>query len=96
MHEFISHFASIQKPKRITISLVRMQYRDDESLKALMTQFNEECIRIKDLIVFSAIMDLLRKIREEYFKRFLLKNKPKTMTELRLRVKKYINFDKAL
>lgn len=56
-----------------------------------MTQFNKECIGINDLIISLAIMALLRETRDKYFKRSLLKNRSKTMTELRLKVEKYIN-----
>lgn len=40
-------------------------------------------------------MTLLRGIRDEYFKRSFLNNKPKTTIELRLRVEKYINSEEV-
>lgn len=49
-----------------------------------MTQFNEDSIGVKDLIVSLAIMALLRGTKDEYFKRSLSKSRPKTMVELRL------------
>lgn len=52
-------------------------------LGVFIAQFNEKCIGIEDLTVSSAIIALLRGTRDEYFKRFLSKNKPKIMTELR-------------
>lgn len=40
-------------------------------------------------------MVLLKRTRDYHFKRSLSKNKPKTMTKMRVRVEKYINSKKA-
>lgn len=61
-----------------------------------MVRFNEECIEVFNLTVSLAIMTLLKGTRDEHFKRSLSKNGPKTMTKVRLRVEKYINFDEAM
>lgn len=83
-HEFISHFVSSHKSKKTTVSLFEIQQRKDKSLRASITWFNKECIRVEDLIVFSVIMALLKGTRNRHFKRSLSKSRPKTLTELRL------------
>lgn len=61
-----------------------------------MALFNEKYIRVEDLIVSLAIMTTLRGTRDEYFKSSLSKSQLKTMSDLRLLVEKYINFEEAL
>lgn len=40
-------------------------------------------------------MALLKGMRDKHFKCSLMKNRPKTITKLRLWIEKYINFDEA-
>lgn len=81
--EFISQFASSCKPKKTTVNLLGMQQKKDESLKVFMAQFNKECLWVSNLIIFLAIIALLKGIRDEFFNRFLSKNSPKAIIELR-------------
>lgn len=56
-----------------------------------MTRFNKEYVGIFDLTVSLAITTLLKGMKDEHFKWSFLKNRPKTITELRLQVEKYVN-----
>lgn len=44
-----------------------------------------------DLTIPLIVTNLLRDLKDEHFKIFFSKNAPKTMVELRLQAKKYIN-----
>lgn len=47
------------------------------------------------MTIYLTIITWLKEIRDKYFKRSLSKNRLKTITELTLRVEKYINFKES-
>lgn len=61
-----------------------------------MARFNKKYIGISNLIISLTVIALLKGTKNKYFKEYLSKNEPKTMTKLGLRVEKYIDSKKAL
>ena len=93
---FLRHFVGGQRPKRPADHLLTIRQREKETLRLYVKRFTWETLEVDETDNKVQLMTFKVGLKSREFVVSLANNPPKTMTEMLLKVQKYMNAENAL
>ena len=93
---FLRHFVGGQRPKRPADHLLTIRQREKGTLRLYVKRFTRETLEVDETDNKVQLMTFKVGLKSREFVVSLAKNPPKTMTEMLLKVQKYMNAENAL
>ena len=93
---FLRHFIGGQCPKRPADHLLTIRQGEKETLRSYMKCFTQETLEVDEADDKVQLMTFKAGLRSRDLMASLVKNPPKTMAEMLLKVQKYMNAEDAV
>ena len=93
---FLHHFVGGQHPKRPADHLLTIKQGEKETLRSYVKRFTWETLEVDEANNKVQLTAFKARLKSKEFVVSLMKNPPKTMVEMLLKVQKYMNVEDAL
>ena len=93
---FLRHFVGGQHPKRPADHLLTIRQGEKEIHKSYVKRFTRETLEVDEADNKVQLTTFKARLKSKVFMVSLAKNPPKTMTEMLLKVQRYMNAENAL
>ncbi|CAI9753656.1 unnamed protein product [Fraxinus pennsylvanica] len=92
---FVAYFMSRKLTQKMTIELMQVVQKKDESLHEYLARFSQETLGVRDLQMSAVVTMLMNGTQNRAFKMSLSKNPPESMHDLLKKGDKYVDTEEA-